>query len=205
MKDTSSRSGMTSLRTTSLQSSLESKLRRRLEGRGSQMYGLKWKHWDMPLGQPICALRASVPRISDSGFSLALPGWPTSTTRDGKDGSSEGTVPLNGILGRVVRPAGWTSPTVNDSRSSDYSYQNGDKDAVCLKLPGMAKAAGWAQTSSWRSLSLEWIQGQLAAFGEDPIGCFAEMPKSARLNPEHSRWLMGYPREWASCVVTGTP
>jgi hypothetical protein len=36
-------------------------------------------------------------------------GWPTPTSRDHKDGSSEGTVPINGLLGRQVWGTGPTS------------------------------------------------------------------------------------------------
>lgn len=42
-------------------------------------------------------------------------GWATPTTRDHKDGSSDGTVPINGLLGRQVWQAGWSTPTAQDS------------------------------------------------------------------------------------------
>jgi hypothetical protein len=51
-----------------LQRSLESRLRQALAGRGSAEYVLTWKHWDIGLGPPICALRASGHRTSGSGF-----------------------------------------------------------------------------------------------------------------------------------------
>ena len=62
-----------SLTSAALQSSLESRLRQRMAAYGSPEYALTWKHWDMPSGVPICALRASAHRTSDSGFT----GWPT--------------------------------------------------------------------------------------------------------------------------------
>jgi hypothetical protein len=77
MNDTSGPSGGTSSPSAALQSSLESRLRARLEGRGSPLFALKWRHWDMPSGPPICARRASVPRTSVSASSLAPCGWPT--------------------------------------------------------------------------------------------------------------------------------
>lgn len=40
---------------------------------GSPEYALTWKHWDMEQGPPICALRASPRRTSDSACS----GWPS--------------------------------------------------------------------------------------------------------------------------------
>lgn len=86
-----------------LQQSLASRLRARLDVTGSLEYALTWKDWAMRSGPPICALRASVRRTSDSGCS----GWGTPTTRDHKDGASEGTVPTNGLLGRQV----WGTPS----------------------------------------------------------------------------------------------
>ncbi len=41
---------------------------------------LTWKHWDMPSGPPICALRASAPRTSDNDSGLL----PTLTASDGE-------------------------------------------------------------------------------------------------------------------------
>lgn len=127
-----------------LQSSLVSKLRQRLDANGSQEYELTWKEWDMQSGPPICALRASARRISDKGsFGWQTPtvqdahgrdrhnqrngtvilsllgearvaGWATPTTRDHKDGSSVGTAPTNGLLGRQV----WLSPAPMGSRGA---------------------------------------------------------------------------------------
>ena len=96
-----------------LQQSLESNLRARLDVNGSPEYVLTWKHWDLPLGQPICALRASARQTSDSGFS----GWATPTSRDWKDGTSAGTVPENGLLGRQV----WLA--IRGDSSTQYTSQ----------------------------------------------------------------------------------
>ncbi|KKM71136.1 hypothetical protein LCGC14_1433600, partial [marine sediment metagenome] len=76
--DTSGPSGDASSRSAALQSFLESRLRAKLAGRGSPLYVLTWKHWDMPSGPPICALRARAPRTSGSGFG----GWPTPCAGD---------------------------------------------------------------------------------------------------------------------------
>jgi hypothetical protein len=126
-----------------LQSSLESRLQANLAETGSPEYALTWKHWDMQSGPLICALRASVRRTSDSGSIGVQSGWPTPTTRDHKDGASVGTVPDNGLLGRVVWQAGTNAST--------------------------------------------------------------EKPAAYRLNPHFSRWLMGFPAEWANCAPTATP
>ena len=57
----------------SLQWSLESRLRQRMEGSGCPLYELTWSQWDMPAGPQICRQRASARRTSANGFT----GWPT--------------------------------------------------------------------------------------------------------------------------------
>jgi hypothetical protein len=77
--DTFGPSSFGSSPTANLQSSLESRLRERLGGNGSPEYELTWKHWDMPAGVPICALRASARHTLGNGCI----GWPTLIKRDG--------------------------------------------------------------------------------------------------------------------------
>lgn len=67
-----------SSRSRELQDKLTASLKRRLHGKGSPLYKLTWRHWDMPSGPPICALRASGRRISANDFS----GWPTLIVND---------------------------------------------------------------------------------------------------------------------------
>ena len=80
-----------------LQSSLESRLQARADVTGSPEYALTWKHWAMPSGVPICALRASVRRTSGSACS----GWPTPHLA--------GQARLFGLLGWVTPLAGTSS------------------------------------------------------------------------------------------------
>ena len=71
--DTSGLSSSVSSRSANLQLSLENRLRQDLDVNGCPEYGLVWKQWGMESGLPICALRASGHRISDSGST----GWPS--------------------------------------------------------------------------------------------------------------------------------
>ena len=43
-------------------------------------------------------------------------------------------------------PTGWPCPVANDSRGSDYAYNQGRHDSITLKLGGAAKLAGWPTT-----------------------------------------------------------
>jgi hypothetical protein len=80
---TSATSGQRSIGISSsanFQSSLESRLRVRLDVSGSQEYALIWKHWPMISLVPICALRASALHMSGSGYF----GLPTPQAIDSK-------------------------------------------------------------------------------------------------------------------------
>ncbi len=82
----------------SLQSSLESRLRRNLDGAGFPGCVLTWKHWVMGSGLPICALRVSGHRTPDKGSTL----WPTpsGTSNHGK----------NHVVGRLDEWGGSSNP-----------------------------------------------------------------------------------------------
>ncbi len=97
-----------------LQYSLASKLAAVLDVNGSPEYVLTWKSWDIGSGPPICALRASRRRTSDSGCS----GWPTPTGQDNIQVSGQFANPHSGTtLGGAVRLAGWSTPSTEDHKS----------------------------------------------------------------------------------------
>lgn len=104
-----------------LQRSLENKLRANLDVSGSPEYVLTWKHWDMELGPPICALRAAARRTSGKDYS----GWPTPTVRDagGQSGkeSAKKQAELGhprSILAETVMLTGWATPQHCDGRGA---------------------------------------------------------------------------------------
>ena len=65
--------GFLSSPSAALQPSLESRLKRRLDGAGSTLFSLTWKAKATPAGRPYCQLAASARRTSDSDCGS----WPT--------------------------------------------------------------------------------------------------------------------------------
>ena len=122
--DTSGLSSSVSSRSANLQLSLENRLRQDLDVNGSPEYELTWKQWGMESGLPICALRASAVRISDSDST----GWPSPMALDRprtaetmaksaafrKRNANQNTVPL--YLGEVAQLTGWPTPNTRDTR-----------------------------------------------------------------------------------------
>jgi hypothetical protein len=94
----------TSSPSANLQRCLESRLRVLMDVNGSLEFGLTWKSWDMPAGEPICALRASDRRTGGRGCS----GWPTPQANDDAAGTENGK--MQKMLGNVAKLAAWPTP-----------------------------------------------------------------------------------------------
>ena len=148
---TSGRTGTISSASAALQSSLANRLQARTASAGSTLYALTWKQRATPSGLPICALRASVRRISDSASGLL--GWPTPNTPSGGRSVSIEKMDATGrtadgkkhtaSLEHAVKFTGWPTPVVNDTTGSKYAYSQGNHDKKVLKLPGAAHLSGW--------------------------------------------------------------
>lgn len=135
-----------------LQRSLESRLRRNLEGSGSPLYALTWKQWDMPAQGPICALRASAHRTSGSDCG----GWPTPNVPNGgrsishaeKKGETYYHKSKKVQLGleAVAKMAGWGTPTAQDAKHATLSPSEMKRDPANLR--NQVHTAGWATPSA---------------------------------------------------------
>jgi hypothetical protein len=204
----------------SLQSSLENRLRQRMDVNGSLEYELTWKDWDMESGPPICALRAQARRTSDSGYGgwpspmagtpatdtyneagnndssrktvSLLAGWPTASARDWKNGQSNQHGKNAWPLNEVAMLAGWTTPQTHDAQgngSADRLMRHGTTHG-CRNLQDEVHLAEGMTT---------------LAFGPSTTSSPASTEKRGALNPEHSRWLMGFPPEWENCAPMAMP
>ena len=166
---TCGRSSTGSSASASLQRSLASRLRARLEGLGSPLYSLTWKTWDMPSREPICALRALGRRTSGKGSG----GWPTATAQDSVRQYSQEALRKFAIDGNVAghyvdlnaaaQLTGWPTPVANDDNKSVEAHlamkkRLGGGRTSITSLQVMAKTVGWptpATPSGGRSVSIE--------------------------------------------------
>ena len=83
--------------------------------------------------------------IWPEGTKANLSSWPTTTTRDHKDGSQCDNVPLNALLGRVAWLASWATPTASEKvRSADFQEgrQLNTREALGPDATGSPAATG---------------------------------------------------------------
>jgi hypothetical protein len=136
--------GSNSLRSGTLQLSLESRLRARMGCSGSIEFTLRWRHKTTPSGRQIYQLLASARRWQASAYSS----WPRPVASEGfnRRKADPSKHRSNGI--ETIARLGWPRPRANER--GGYQYDNGDHDKPRPTLTGMAK-----------SLSIGWWSGPL--------------------------------------------
>lgn len=98
----------------------------------------------------------------------------------------------------VVILAAWPTPTANDFKGSGKTVIRKDgKNRTFDRLD-------YATEQGLNCLPEIPFAIRLTASGQVLTGSAAKMENSGRLNPLHSRWLMGFPPEWDACAVTVT-
>src|SRR5262245_17022814 len=202
--------GFLSSASAALQSSLESRLRQRLDGAGSTLFSLTWRRKATPAGRPYYQLAASARRISGIEFGS----WPTpmAGTPAHKGYNEAGN---NDSSRRTVDLASWPTTTKEDGRSSArHGYMlTGNQGTTLLDAARMAtwptprlhdaERGGQAKRATGETRHGSNLQ-DFAMLGQILNGSSVQTGKRGQLNPAHSRWLMGFPAGWDDCAPTGT-
>ena len=117
--------------------------------------------------------------------------------RDGT-GANRTAITSLSVMAQLV---GWATPAATDGSKAPADHHGRN-----LTLVGQANLAGWQTPKANEKVRPdEFLAGrepnaeEALSFGPGTISSRAGTAKRGVLNPEHSRWLMGFPQAWSMC------
>ena len=123
---------------------------------------------------------------------VQLTGWTTASASDGNRAGTGITQGMNGSsLPQMSAMTGWPTPTAKIAAGGEYK----DPEKALARVLG-------PHSNDLRDFAKIAGPARFTASGEMLTGSTAGMESGGQLNPAHSRWLMGYPKEWCACAVT---
>jgi hypothetical protein len=208
-----------------LEQSLVSRLRRRLDGAGSTLFSLTWKRKATPAHRPYFQLAASARRTSDKDCGS----WPTARSTDGDKNVRAAAGSLREIerkgdpqdLNQAAHLASWPTPMAGTPAQKGYNEAgNNDSSRRTVVLASWAtpcvpnggrKPKGGAMSNTGqtpdgkkRQVDNEWLALSVISGPTSNVSP-APMEKPGQLNPDFTRWLMGYSAEHLNCAPMAMP
>jgi hypothetical protein len=178
---------------------------------------MNWKTCDQRLRN--VALTAGWPMDNTPIGAAVLASWATPLARDWKNGDTgRETIKKNARpLSEQVKLATWATPSlpkggrISGNPADMGKHRDGTKCQIGLNE---AKLSGWPtpmagnSDSSHKTVDMCRCPADRSTdSGGEQIGYllgpngWGEVPASGQLSPAHSRWLMGFPKEWDDCGV----